>query len=1448
MTSFKLALPVYKPERSYELFKTELELWNDITDLADEKRGVAIALSLPDDDKCHLRSTVLEKVDKTKLKARDGLKVLIELLDKLLGEDELEDSMRKYEDFEDYKRGRSETIQQFIVNFEGKYDKIKNAGIALPAQVLAFKLLRTSGISREDKKLCLTGMDYGKKEELFVQAQKALKKYCGDGSTGGGCSGVSTPFGAALPAIKVEPKSEDVLKVNTFYGRGRGNFGRGRSNFWPHQRGRRDSSFQGNWRGNNQRGATFQGRSKSTSFASGARGERPLNPFGVDGRPLLCKGCGSFRHFLENCPESWENLTKYNTEQNKVNYVEENAGACSEYDYYNNDGNYEDFEGYDWENPEECQVVLYTGDVQADRIALTTEAQNCAVLDTACTKCVTGMEWLETYIQSLSQEKVELIQYVPSRCTFKFGAGPIIPSLGQYKIPATLVGHDVMIVTDLVDTDIPLLLSKSAMKKAGICINIADDTAIIFGVHVNLNLTTSGHYCVPIIADYQVEEVFAVNLDEVSSADQCKVFMKLHRQFGHPMQPKLISLMKDAGVWQEDHASSMNKVYDKCKENGLCRFKRVVKPAVALPLSQDFNDKVAMDLKSWQGQWILHVIDLWSRYTQSTFISRKRPSDVIHAVLTMWCGIFGFMKGLLTDNGGEFVSEEMLEVESLLNLEVLSTAAESPFQNGICERNHQVVDAILLKLTKDYPKTPVSVLLKWACMAKNSLQMWSGFSSHQLVFGKNPNLPNFQVASLSALEEFTKSESFAHHLNALHASRKAFIETESCQKIKKALQCKVRTNEQVFQPGDRVHYKRDESEKWLGPAKVIFQDGKIVFVRHGPVWVKVSLNRLAKVGKEFDTSQDKLVSNEMPLVENEDRNSEEIVKETVEVHDLPDEAIQQVQLPDEDVQRDQLHAVIVPQVQEEVAERNLDRPMEVLPRKSLRLFNKESGFPVYQAYIATIPRNSQNTVDCQAAKAVELQKLSAFDVYEEVLYEGQECISTRWILWHKGDEVRARLVARGFEEEVVTEKDSPTVGKVAVRLFLVLSASKKWSVKTTDIKSAFLQGNPIDREVFLVPPKESNTGDGVVWKLKRCLYGLNDAARKFYDSVVMELKSLGCKHSVCDPALFYFENDSKLSGVLVSHIDDFLHAGDAVFEAEVMNKLRQRFVAGKLMHSTFPYIGFQITQTEEGIVLDQSKYVNEMNVPVLAPNRMQNKDDELTRDEYTMFRKVIGSLNWVAHGSRPDLLFDLIDLSIKFNKANVGDLTRALKIARKLKDSESYISFPALSGNISEWNLKVYTDAALANLSDNVSSTAAHVVFLGDMERVAPLGWKANKIRRVVRSTLATEVLALQEGLEDAIYLQGMLYELIHVSVPIHAYIDNQSTIDAINSTKMVDNKLTRLDIAAIKQEIHRNVIESVNWVPDQKQLANCMTKKGASSLSLLSVLQTGSLNLDALI
>lgn len=80
--------------------------------------------------------------------------------------------------------------------------------------------------------------------------------------------------------------------------------------------------------------------------------------------------------------------------------------------------------------------------------------------------------------------------------------------------------------------------------------------------------------------------------------------------------------------------------------------------------------------------------------------------------------------------------------------------------------------------------------------------------------------------------------------------------------------------------------------------------------------------------------------------------------------------------------------------------------------------------------------------------------------------EGQTRLSTRWVFTSKEGQVRARLVARGFEEEFNIPRDSPTVEKGGLKIFLTITASKFLDVKTTYIKSDFYKEN-IDRDVYL---------------------------------------------------------------------------------------------------------------------------------------------------------------------------------------------------------------------------------------------------------------------------------------------------------------------------------------------------------------------------------------------
>ena len=201
------------------------------------------------------------------------------------------------------------------------------------------------------------------------------------------------------------------------------------------------------------------------------------------------------------------------------------------------------------------------------------------------------------------------------------------------------------------------------------------------------------------------------------------------------------------------------------------------------------------------------------------------------------------------------------------------------------------------------------------------------------------------------------------------------------------------------------------------------------------------------------------------------------------------------------------------------------------------------------------------------AKLKELSSWEKNNVYVIVKDDGQPTISTRWVLTNKLIEnhktIKARLVLRGFEEEDIQkmQKDSPTFSKECLRIVLAVLSTSNWKCNSLDVKTAFLQGHKIERNIFVKPPKEAET-ENVLWKLNKVVYGLVDAARAWYLRVKEELINLGMKMSLYDEALFYWLNNGKCEGLTIVHVDDFLWGGSQNFHNEVMTKVRNIFTIG----------------------------------------------------------------------------------------------------------------------------------------------------------------------------------------------------------------------------------------------------------------------------------------------
>ena len=173
-----------------------------------------------------------------------------------------------------------------------------------------------------------------------------------------------------------------------------------------------------------------------------------------------------------------------------------------------------------------------------------------------------------------------------------------------------------------------------------------------------------------------------------------------------------------------------------------------------------------------------------------------------------WVKWLGPPSKFLWDNGGEFVNHDVVELAEKCNITILTTAAESPWSNGLCERHNALIASNIHKIRLD-TGCSLEIALAWSICAKNCLSNVYGFSPNQLVFGKNPNLPNVLTNKLPANSPLSMGKLLKVHLHTLDVAREHFVKAEACEKIKRALARKTRTySDCIYHIGDTVYFKR----------------------------------------------------------------------------------------------------------------------------------------------------------------------------------------------------------------------------------------------------------------------------------------------------------------------------------------------------------------------------------------------------------------------------------------------------------------------------------------------------------------------------------------------------------------------------------------------------------------------------------------------------------------
>ena len=104
--------------KSNELWKIQTLALSVVTDLSEERQAIAVALRLPEDDKNKIKERVFGELKLDDLNSENGMSLLFQFLDKHLLADELMDSLKKFEDFENFERKHGQNIREYVNNFD----------------------------------------------------------------------------------------------------------------------------------------------------------------------------------------------------------------------------------------------------------------------------------------------------------------------------------------------------------------------------------------------------------------------------------------------------------------------------------------------------------------------------------------------------------------------------------------------------------------------------------------------------------------------------------------------------------------------------------------------------------------------------------------------------------------------------------------------------------------------------------------------------------------------------------------------------------------------------------------------------------------------------------------------------------------------------------------------------------------------------------------------------------------------------------------------------------------------------------------------------------------------------------------------------------------------------------------------------------------------------------
>ena len=390
---------------------------------------------------------------------------------------------------------------------------------------------------------------------------------------------------------------------------------------------------------------------------------------------------------------------------------------------------------------------------------------------------------------------------------------------------------------------------------------------------------------------------------------------------------------------------------------------------------------------------------------------------------------------------------------------------------------------------------------------------------------------------------------------------------------------------------------------------------------------------------------------------------------------------------------------------------------------------------------------------------------------------------------------KVRYVAKGYTQRYGVDYDkttAPTARLESFRTLLHIGASLGWDIQQYDIKTAFLHGVlPESETMFMEQPPGFEAPGKETWvmKLLKSIYGMKQASRVWNQTFDHAIRQWGFERVPCEWCV-YRRSSPQGTIMFAVHVDDIISIASSTDENNrFKSQLNAKWKISDLGEAKFA-LGISIARnrSDRTIALSQTALIDRIvsefgqsdahpaDTPMVAGLYLQRPDKAdpvppsvVAWMEKTPYRSLVGSLNYVSVGTRPDISFAVGRLASFLDCYRPEHWDAAIRVVRYLKGTRLL----ALQlGGSTAIRLAGHSDSDYANCAATSLSIGGYCFSLGS----GTISWASRKMKSVADSSCYAEYIALHEASHEAIFLRELLLSLrVSDNSPTPLHCDNDA-------------------------------------------------------------------------